>query len=126
MFGLVLLELIMQRTKPVRILYKSACSDVEDDFYAAHWRPAGRTHQICDSYKPSTGLILQMTVGTKREINMSGLKYFGDNFFKQLATTTAIRKVQEGVRRPPIYIPRIDKAIIHSYLRSGGGPEGDF
>jgi hypothetical protein len=70
-----------------------------------------------------------MTDGTNREINMSGFKYFGDIFFKKKYWRQ--RHLYEKLKRvsivhPPIFQELTNQSITHSYLRSGGGPGGDF
>jgi hypothetical protein len=41
---------------------------------ADYWRPVSPIHKTCDSYKPSDGLMFQMTVGKTHPINISGLE----------------------------------------------------
>lgn len=39
-----------------------------------YWRPVSKIHKTCDAYKPSEGLMLQMTIGVSHQINICGLE----------------------------------------------------
>ena len=39
-----------------------------------YWRPVKRNHRTCQLYRPSHGVILQLTVGKTHEIDISGLE----------------------------------------------------
>lgn len=47
---------------------------VDIDSSADYWRPDSSQLKTCDSYLPSSGLMVQMTVGKQHPINISGLE----------------------------------------------------